>query len=127
MDLALHIQQKKQDTFDRQNRVIPRNVVAVSTDTGDLRIGDGRSRWRYLAQFKALGGEDLDESDLEKDSMYSGPLHIEVLTDAEVSERGVYVPASDTLVAFETGFVVGDGIRSLTELPVYTPYTGDDN
>lgn len=122
MNAALHVQHKKQDTFDVENRVIPLNVMAYSTDTGDLRFGDGRSRWRYLDQYHAAGGEALDPSDLEKDSMYSGPLHTLVLSEDETEERGPFVPSSNVLVVRGvSGFSIGDGVRPLSDLPLFAP------
>ena len=119
---AMHIQQKKRDTFDRENRVIPVNVIAVSTDAGDLRVGDGVTSWRNLPHLTAVEGVALDESDLEKDSMYSGPLHVALLTEEETDAMGDRVPDSNELYLLNmgnSGFVIGDGIRSMADLPVY--------
>ena len=118
-DCAMHVQHKDREVFDRENRVIPRNVIAVSSDTGEYRFGDGVSKWRDLPVF-GNGWGDPSET---PDSGYSGPLHVSVYaedeydTQDESSEVMSRVPGANEMVMLMPIVVVfGNGVSSLGEL-----------
>lgn len=118
-DCALHVLHKDHDVHDTQNRVVPNNVVAVSSDTGDVRFGDGVSAWRDLPNFG--GGGDKADSTVEgyDGEGYAGPLHVVVVTDDEIAAAGEteakeLIPASNEMVLFGGGTVYfGNGVQSL--------------
>lgn len=124
---ALHVQHKDHDVHDRDNRVLSANVVAVSTDTGDVRFGDGNTAWRDLPNFG--GGSDKADSTVEGYTGlgYSGPLHVVVFTDDEIAEKGdaeakEFVPAANEMVLFGSqGVYFGNGAEALSYLPVLAP------
>lgn len=123
-DCAMHVQHKDREIFDRQNRVIPTNVIAVSTDTGEIRLGDGVKSWRDLPFYGAADGEPSEEPD----EGYSGPLHVVVYSPTELdtlpesTEVMARVPSSNEMVVLgATGFVIGNGVDSLGELPLIVP------
>lgn len=122
-DCALHVQHKDHDVHDAQNRVLPNHVVAVSSDTGDVRFGDGVSAWRDLPNFG--GGGDKADSSVEgyNGLGYSGPLHVVVITDediaaaTDVTEAKEFVPAANEMVLFGGDTVYfGNGVQSLNYL-----------
>lgn len=120
---ALHVSHKDQDVHDAQNRVIGNCVVAVSTDTGDVRFGNGVAKWRDLSSFG--GGGDKADSSVEgyDGEGYHGPLHVVVFTEDEItnasseSELMEFVPAANEMVAYgNRNLYFGDGERSLNYL-----------
>lgn len=119
-DSALHVQHKDRETFDRENRVIPRNVIAVSSDTGEYRFGDGVKKWRDLAVF----GNGMGSPSETPDSGYSGPLHVSVYMDDEFdaedeqSEVMGRVPGANEMIVLGSGtyLLFGNGVSSLGEL-----------
>lgn len=125
-DCALHVLHKDHDVHDAQNRVVPNNVVAVSSDTGDVRFGDGVSAWRDLPNFG--GGGDKADSTVEgyDGEGYAGPLHVVVVTDDEIAAAGEteakeLIPASNEMVLFGGGTVYfGNGVQSLHYLSPIT-------
>lgn len=126
---ALHVQHKDQDVFDRQNRVIPTNVVAVSTDTGDVRFGDGVSTWRDLPSFTSADGDKADSTvEGYNGEGYSGPLHVTVYEPEEFDEAsestevmGRVPDVNEMVVLGTTGIVFGNGVDSLGELTRVSP------
>lgn len=108
---ALHVQHKSQETFDRENRVLSFGVVAVSDDTGDIRLGDGKKNWRDLDRF---GDVDVDNADDNPVSGYSGALHARRIRTSALSSA--YVPAANEMVVLDGAVYFGDGKNVVSNL-----------
>lgn len=120
MDCAMHVQHKDREVFDRENRVIPANVVAVSSDTGGFRFGDGVTQWRDLPRF---GADDGTPAENPK-SHYSGPLHLRYYEADEELPTGDVPMASECILIEGRGFYFGNGssvISNLKGVSIQTP------
>ncbi len=95
--------------WDTRNPIIMYNVLAIETDTGNMKLGDGTNYWsdlQYIGNGSSGVGVLLSETELS--------------SDTTVYNEFVSIIETDDITEIPTGrFKIGDGITQVDNLPFF--------